>query len=114
MKTFGTWIALFLIVQAALTAAQYFMARRTVKMPLRIVILAANALIAIGSALLIMAGPVFLRPVQPLLTAIYAVLLPDAAADLVTPMTRSETPSRIRETRRMEPMMVPLKPTTSV
>ena len=84
MKTFGTWIALFLIVQAALTAAQYFMARRTVKWPLRIIILAAKALIAIGFALLVMAGPVFLRPVQPLMTAIYAVLLPDAAADLVT------------------------------
>lgn len=84
MKTFGAWIALFLAVQAALTAAQYFMAKRTVKRPFRIMIPAAKALTAIGFALLVMAGPVFLRPVQPLLTAIYAVLLPDAAADLVT------------------------------
>lgn len=84
MKTFGAWIALFIIVQAALTAAQYFAAKRAVKWPLRIIVIAAKALIALAFALLVMAGPVFLRPVQPLLTAIYAVLLPDAAADLVT------------------------------
>ena len=84
MKTFGAWIALFLAAQAVLTAAQYFMAKRSVKWPFRIMIPAAKALTAIGFALLVMAGPVFLRPVQPLLTAIYAVLLPDAAADLVT------------------------------
>ena len=84
METYGTWIALFLIVQAALTAAQFFTTRKPMKVPLRIVLIAVKALTAVAFALLVMAGPVFLRPVQPLLTAIYAVLLPDAAADLIS------------------------------
>ena len=37
----------------------------------------------VAFALLVMGGPVFLRPVQPLLVALYAALLPDAAADLI-------------------------------
>ena len=84
MKIYGTWIALFFIVQALLTAVQYFTARKLVKLPLRIVLILAKALIAAAFALLVMAGPVFLRPVQAVLTAIYAALLPDAAADLLT------------------------------
>ena len=84
MMTFGAWIALFFIVQAVLTAVQYFTARKPVKLPVRIVLILAKALIAAAFALLVMAGPVFLRPVQAVLTAIYAVLLPDAVADLLT------------------------------
>ena len=84
MKTFGMWIALFIIVQAVLTAIQFFTTKQPVRWALRLVLIAAKALIAVAFALLVMAGPVFLRPVQPLLTMIYAVLLPDAAADLLT------------------------------
>ena len=84
MMTIRAWIALFFIVQAVLTAVQYFTARKPVKLPVRIVLILAKALTAIAFALLVMAGPVFLRPVQAVLTAIYAVLLPDAAADLLT------------------------------
>ena len=84
MTTFGAWIALFLIVQAVLTVVQYFTARKPVKLPVRIVLILAKALIAAAFALLVMAGPVFLRPVQAVLTAVYAALLPDAAADLIT------------------------------
>ena len=84
MKTYGMWIALFFIVQAVLTAVQYFTAGKPVKLPVRIVLILTKALIAAAFALLVMAGPVFLRPVQAVLTAIYAVLLPDASADLLT------------------------------
>jgi hypothetical protein len=80
MITFGAWIALFLIVQAVLTVVQYFTARKPVKLPVRIVLILAKALIAAAFALLVMAGPVFLRPVQAVLTAVYAALLPDAGA----------------------------------
>ena len=84
MKTFGMWIVLFISVQAALTAVQVFTNKKPVKWPIRLALIAAKALIAVAFALLVMAGPVFLRPIQPLLTVIYAVLLPDAAADLLT------------------------------
>lgn len=84
METYGMWILLFVIVQAVLTGAQFAAARKPMKLPGRIVLIAVKALLAVAFALLVMAGPTFLRPVQPLLTAIYAVLLPDAAADLIT------------------------------
>ena len=84
MITFGSWIALFFIVQAVLTAVQYFTAGKTMKLPVRILLIPAKALVAVAFALLVMAGPVFLRPVQAVLTAVYAALLPDAAADLLT------------------------------
>ena len=84
METYVAWIALFLIVQAVLSVIQNFTCRRQMKLPLRVVLIIVKALIAVAFALLVMAGPVFLRPVQPLLTAIYAVLLPDATADLLT------------------------------
>ena len=84
METYGIWITMFLVLQAVLTALQYLTSKKPGKLPLRILILAAKALMAIAFALLVMAGPVALRPVQPLLTALYAVLLPDAAADLIT------------------------------
>ena len=66
MKTYGVWIALFIIVQAALTAVQFFTNKKPVKWPIRLALIAAKALIAVAFALLVMAGPVFLRPVQPL------------------------------------------------
>lgn len=81
---YRSWITLFIIVQAVLTAVQYFTAKKPVKYPLRFAVLAAKVLIAVAFALLVMAGPVFLRPVQALLTVIYAVMLPDAVADLIT------------------------------
>ena len=84
MKTYGSWIALFLAVQAVLTTVEYFTAGKAMKLPARILLIISKALIAVAFALLVMAGPVFLRPVQAVLTACYAALLPDAAADLIT------------------------------
>lgn len=83
MKTFLSWILLFAAVQAALSCVQYLFRKRKIKTGWRIVRIALKAVLAVAVAFLVMAGPVFLRPVQPLLVAIYAVLLPDAAADLI-------------------------------
>ena len=69
MKTFGMWIVLFISVQAALTAVQVFTNKKPVKWPIRLALIAAKALIAVAFALLVMAGPVFLRPIQPLIVA---------------------------------------------
>ena len=83
MQTHLIWILLFLAVQIVLSSVQFLLRNKTVKLGWRIVIIALKAIVAVGLALLVMAGPVFLRPVQPLMVAIYAVLLPDAAADLI-------------------------------
>ena len=63
MKTYGMWIALFFIVQAVLTAVQYFTARKPVKLPIRIVLILAKALIA--AALALLQDPTDSHPIGP-------------------------------------------------
>ena len=83
MKIFLPWIGLFAAVQAALSLIQYLLRKRADRTGLRVVLILFKAALAVAFAFLVMAGPVFLRPVQPLLVALYAALLPDAAADLL-------------------------------
>ena len=83
MKTYVEWIFLFILVEAVLSAVQFLLRKKDFKPVLRYVIIALKAVFAIAFAALVLAGPVFLRPVQPLLVAAYAVLLPDAFGDLV-------------------------------
>jgi len=77
------WIILFFVAEAFLTAGQFFVKKKDWKPVWRVVIIIAKLLLAIAFAALVMAGPVFLRPVQPFLFALYVVLLPDALADAV-------------------------------
>ena len=83
MKTYVEWIFLFVLVEAVLSAVQFLLRKKEINPALRYVIIALKAVFAIAFAGLVMAGPVFLRPVQPLLVAAYAVLLPDAFGDLI-------------------------------
>ncbi len=83
MEHYISWILLFAVAEAALTLIQFACRKRTVKKGWRAALIAAKALIAVACAALVMAGPVFLRPVQVPMVALYAALLPDAAADAV-------------------------------
>ena len=83
MQTYLPWILLFIAVQAVLSGVQFLLRNKTVKLGWRIAIIVCKALLAVAFALLVMAGPVFLRPVQRLMVAVYAALLPDATADLI-------------------------------
>ena len=83
MNTIVLFILLFLGAQALLTLAQFLLRKKQIKPVLRAVLIAAKALCAVAFAALVLAGPVVLRPVQPFLMAAYAVLLADAAADLL-------------------------------
>ena len=83
MNAIVTWVLLFAGAEAGLSLIQ-FLLRKCVKKPLaRALVILLKAVLAVAFAFLVMAGPVFLRPVQPLLVALYAALLPDAAADLL-------------------------------
>ena len=84
VKTYLSWILLFVAAQAALSALQFLLRRWKPHPVVHAGIILLKAVLAVGLAYLVMAGPVFLRPVQPLLVAVYAVLLPDAAADLIS------------------------------
>ena len=83
MKTYLFWILLFIAVQAGLSLIQFLFRRKKIRPLWHTALIAFKAIFAVAFALLVMAGPVFLRPIQPLLVAIYAALLPDAAADLI-------------------------------
>lgn len=77
---FALW---FLAAEAALTAAWLPFRRKRPRGGARAGLIAGKALGGIACAALVMAGPVILRPAQPFLFALYAVLLADAAADLL-------------------------------
>ena len=83
MKTFVIFILLFLAVRAALSLVQFLLRGRKTKPLVRGLLIAAKALFAIAAAALVLAGPVQLRPVQPLMIALYVVFFADAAADLI-------------------------------
>lgn len=83
MKHYTLWILLFVCVETALTLVQFLLRKKAVKRNVRILLVAGKALAAIACGVLVLAGPVFLRPVQPAMVAVYAVLLPDAAAETV-------------------------------
>lgn len=83
MKAVLIFFLRFLAVQALLTAGGLALKKKKPGKKARVLLTVAEALIAIICAVLMLAGPVFLRPVQPALTVIYAALLTDAAAGLI-------------------------------
>lgn len=83
MNTILIWLLWFLGAQAALTLVQFLLRKRAAKFLPRLGVILLKAALAVGFAFLVMAGPEFLRPAQFALTALYAALLPDAAADLL-------------------------------
>ncbi len=82
MNIFLLWILLFSASQAILFVIQFLLRKKEIKPVKRAIIIAVKALLAIAFAVLPMAGPVQLRPVQPFMMAMYAVLLADAVADI--------------------------------
>ena len=88
MNTILIWLLWFLGAQAALTLVQFLFRRRAAKFFPRLLVILLKTALAVGFAFLVMAGPVFLRPAQFALTALYAALLPDAAADLLYSLWR--------------------------
>ena len=83
MKTILLWILYFLAAEAVLTILRYALRKRKATPVGRACLIVLKALLATGLAGLVMGGPVFLRPIQVPLVAVYAALLPDAAADLI-------------------------------
>ena len=83
MTFFIPWVLWFLFALLVFSAVQFFFRKKELKTALRFVIIFLKALIGIVCAALVMAGPVQLRPAQPFMIALYAVILTDAAADFV-------------------------------
>ena len=83
MNRIVVFILWFLAAEALLTAAQFPLRKKIRKTAARVGLIAGKALLAILFAVLVLAGPVQLRALQPLMMALYAALLADAAADAV-------------------------------
>ena len=83
MKFYLLWALMFLAVEAVLTLVQFLLRKKPLKKAARIVLIVAKVLIAIACGVIVMGGPVFFRPVQPLMVVIYAVLLMDALAEIL-------------------------------
>ncbi len=89
MKLFVLWTLLFVCVEAVWTVAQFLLRKKDVSKTARAFRIAGKALFAVACAALVMAGPVFFRPVQPLMVAVYIVLLADAAAEILCAVYRA-------------------------
>ncbi len=76
-------ILLFAVSEVIITAVQFFLRKKNIKTSRRFILVAVKALTAIAFAVLPLAGPVFMRPAQPIMMAAYIALLADAAADLI-------------------------------
>lgn len=83
MKFYIEWAFLFIIALAVVSALQFTLRKKCKSNKLHFALAVIKFVLAAAFAGLVMAGPVFLRPVQPFLVALYAVLLPDAVADLI-------------------------------
>ncbi|MBR5112011.1 MAG: metallophosphoesterase [Clostridia bacterium] len=83
MKFYLTWILLFASAELILSAVQFGLKKKSFKASARIVIIVIKALLGIGLGALVMAGPVQLRPAQPIMFALYAALFADAVADII-------------------------------
>ena len=77
---FALW---FLAAEVIVTAVGFLLRKRTVKPAQRGLLIVGKALLAILCAFLVLAGPVQLRAVQPLMMALYAALLADVLADVL-------------------------------
>ena len=83
MKTYLEWAFLFVVAMALVSVLQFVLRKKCTSNKLHFALAAIKFVLAAAFAGLVLAGPVFLRPVQPFLVALYAVLLPDAVADLI-------------------------------
>ena len=83
MNIFVLWTLLFIAAEAIVFIVQFLLRKKEIKPVVRGVIIALKALFAIAFAVLVLAGPVVLRPVQPFLIALYAALLTDAFGDAI-------------------------------
>ncbi len=83
MRIFIIWTFYFLLAELILSAVQFLLKKKKFKAGIRIVLIVAKFLLALAFAALPMAGPVWLRPVQPLMMALYAAVIMDVFADII-------------------------------
>ncbi len=82
MKLYISWALWCVLAFAVLTVFQLILKNKIKKLSVRFVLISVKLLISVAFAVLVLAGPVFLRPFQPFMFAFYAVCFADAVSDL--------------------------------
>ena len=83
MSIFVEFTLWFLLAEAIVTAVWFPLRKKQIKPAVRGLLIAAKAILGVVLGALVMAGPVQLRVLQPLLLALYVALFMDAFADLL-------------------------------
>lgn len=83
MNIFITWTLLFIAAELILSVIQFFVRKKEIKPAVQAVLIVVKILLVIAFAALPMAGPIQLRPAQPLMMAMYVVLFGDVVADII-------------------------------
>ena len=83
MNTVLEWLLWFLPALALTVLVRFCLKKKKIKTSARIGLDAAELIFGFVFGVLMLAGPVALRPVQPLMLAFYAAFVPDAAADII-------------------------------
>lgn len=78
------WILLFLAAEAIIYSIQLLFRKKQLKRWVLFILAPLKFIIGTILAFLVLGGPLFLRPVQPLIVALYVVLIPDAISDLIS------------------------------
>lgn len=83
MNIFLIFTLLFLLSEFIICSVRFLLRKKQPRTGVRIAVIVFKAVLAIALAALVMAGPVFLRKIQPFMMAMYVALLADSAADLI-------------------------------
>ncbi len=83
MQIFLFWTLWFLLAEGILFACSFFLRKKQCKSFVYLLLGIGKILLGIGCGVIVLAGPLFFRPVQPLLTAFYVALFTDGIADMV-------------------------------
>lgn len=83
MNTVILSVILIAVCELVLSAVQFILRKREKKTSALIILTVVKILVAVAFGALVLAGPVILRPLQPVMMAAYIVLFAEAVADIV-------------------------------
>lgn len=77
------WTLWFILAEFIIFAVQFFFRKKDLKTFVYAILAVVKIIFGIGLAVLVMAGPLVFRPVQPIMAALYVALMMDGFADIV-------------------------------
>lgn len=88
------WTLWFILAEFIIFAVQFFLRKKELKTFVYAILAVVKIILGIGFAVLVMAGPLALRPVQPIMAALYVALMMDGVADIIYCIFRKKITSK--------------------